>query len=71
MRERRGTGGVKDVGARTRRTDHGASPHVISEWLTTFNLRWVQHLNRRHGNGRRLPTGQEDGGDRAEGLAGA
>jgi len=51
MHERRGKRDVEDTGARTRRTDHAHTPHVISEWMTTFNLRWVEHLKHRRPNG--------------------
>lgn len=62
MHERRGAADAKDSGARTRRTDHVHTPHVLSEWVTTFNLRWVEHMKRRRTNG---------GNHHEGGLAGA
>ncbi len=51
MHERRGKTDAIDSGARTRRTDHVHSPHVLSEWVTTFNLRWVEHMKDRRTSG--------------------
>ncbi len=50
MIERRGVRGVRDIGVRTRRTDRfdaPSTPHGLPAWLSTFNLRWVDHLKRR------------------------
>jgi hypothetical protein len=41
-----------DTGARTRRTDREGPSHSLHDWMTTFNLRWVEHLKRRDRNGR-------------------
>jgi hypothetical protein len=61
MHDRRGKRDVEDSAARTRRTDHVHTPHVVSDWMTTFNLRWVEHLKQHR------PNGDEHKG----GLAGA
>ena len=61
MHERRDKTESRDEGARTRRSDHPHTPHAIGEWMTTFNLRWVEHLKHRRGNG----------GSGGNGLAGA
>lgn len=42
----------RDTGARTRRTDRGGASHALQDWMTTFNLRWVEHLKGRDRNGR-------------------
>ncbi|HSP10336.1 MAG TPA: hypothetical protein VLU92_12160 [Candidatus Dormibacteraeota bacterium] len=58
MIERRGAHGVRDIGVRTRRTDRleaPPTPHGLPGWLSTFNLRWVDHMKR----------GPKDGGSRA------
>jgi len=47
MIERRGAGGVRDIGVRTRRTDRfqaPSTPYALPAWLSTFSLRWVDHL---------------------------
>ena len=46
MRERRRTSDRREEGAQTRRTDHAHTPQAFGEWVTTFNLRWVEHLKR-------------------------
>lgn len=48
--ERRGVRGVPDVGVRTRRTDLPdvpSTPHGLPGWVSTFNLRWIDHMRRR------------------------
>jgi hypothetical protein len=35
-----------DTGARTRRTDRNDAAHTVHDWVTTFNLRWIEHLKR-------------------------
>ncbi|MGZ6300456.1 MAG: hypothetical protein ACXWMN_08210 [Candidatus Limnocylindria bacterium] len=55
MIERRGVRGVRDVGVRTRRTDRPdvpSTPHGLPAWISTFNLRWVDHLQRRPKGGK-------------------
>jgi hypothetical protein len=57
MSERRRTGPKTDRGARTRRSDHADSPQSVQDWITTFQLRWVEHLRGKSHNGeRRAPA---------------
>ena len=46
MHERRGKPGVKDSGARTRQSDHGQTPHAEQEWVSTYQLRWSEHVQK-------------------------
>jgi len=53
MVERRGLRRVRDTGARTRGSDRAvkpATPHATPVWMTTFQLRWADHLGRRKPN---------------------
>jgi hypothetical protein len=46
-RERRGVRGAHDVGARTRATGQPSkpsTPHSLQVWMSTFELRWAEHL---------------------------
>jgi hypothetical protein len=57
MSERRGKGPQADRGARTRRSDHGDGPQSVQDWMTTFQLRWIEHLgSKRHSGERRAPA---------------
>jgi len=51
MHERREKTEPEEVSARTTRSDHPHTPHAIGEWMTTFNLRWIEHMKRHRGNG--------------------
>jgi hypothetical protein len=47
MAERRGAKGVHDLGVRTRATDEApkpSTPHALRVWMSTFELRWAEHL---------------------------
>ncbi|MEO8745985.1 MAG: hypothetical protein ABI334_06075 [Candidatus Dormiibacterota bacterium] len=50
MAERRGAKGVRDLGVRTRKSDQELAeptPHAMPVWITTFQLRWADHLRRK------------------------
>jgi hypothetical protein len=51
MAERRGKRKAQDAGARTRSSDHGDTPHSLGDWITTFQLRWVEHLTKAQNGG--------------------
>ena len=53
MKERRRKESA-DSGGRTRRADRADSARAIQSWLTTFNLRWAEHLK---GNDQRSSAG--------------
>ena len=53
MEERR-RNDLPDSGARTRRSDRNDAARTVHDWLTTFNLRWVEHLKRKD---RRMSAG--------------
>lgn len=46
MLERRGKSGTTDTGVRTRCTDHAHTPQAEQDWMSTFQVRWTEHLGR-------------------------
>ncbi len=56
MSERRSRRGAGDSGARTRRTDHVDTPQGLQDWITTFNLRWMEYIGRSAHEGKPKPA---------------